>query len=248
MIIFYYIVEKVGNLMKDKKTIGIIGGMGPLATADLFTRIINLTKADKDAEHIHIIIDNNPQIPDRTSAILHGTESPLPYLVESANRLEKAGADFLIIPCITSHGFYNQLVSMVQIPVLNIVEETAKFLKSMTVQKAVLLATDGTRFTGVFDSIFEKYKIELLYPSDNVQKDVMDVIYKGIKAGADNFDVTSVNAELLRLTGEGAQAVVLGCTELPLAVQKYGLAGSFVDPTYVLARSAILNAGYEIKE
>ena len=96
--------------MKEKKTIGIIGGMGPLATADLFTRIINLTDAQKDAEHIHILIDNNPHIPDRTSAILHGTESPLPYLIESANRLKSAGADFLIIPCITSHGFYDELV------------------------------------------------------------------------------------------------------------------------------------------
>ena len=111
-----------------KKTIGIIGGMGPLATADLFTKIINLTKASKDSDHIHILIDNNPKIPDRTSAILYGTESPLPYLIESANRLVSAGADFLIIPCITSHGFYDELSDNVSIPILNIAEETAKYL------------------------------------------------------------------------------------------------------------------------
>jgi len=234
--------------MNDKKVIGIIGGMGPLATADLFTRIINLTAADKDAEHVHIIIDNNPQIPDRTSAILHGTASPLPYLIESANRLKGAGADFLIIPCITSHGFYDELIKNVDIPVLNIVEETAKHLKSLSVKKSVLLATDGTRHTNVFGKIFQNYSIDLFYPSDSVQKDVMDIIYKGIKAGEDTFDVSTVNAELLRLANQGAEMIILGCTELPLAAVKYGLIGNFVDPTEVLARAAIREAGYLVKQ
>ncbi len=233
--------------MSNKKTIGIIGGMGPLATADLFYRIISMTDAKLDAEHIHVIIDNNPSIPDRTSAILHGTASPLPYLIESANRLADAGADFLIIPCITSHGFYDKLVEAVNIPILNIVEETAKYLVSKNVKKSVLLATDGTRHTDVFGKIFKKFGIDLMYPSDLIQKDVMDIIYKGVKAGADNFDVTSVNAELSRLAEQGAEVAILGCTELPLAVEKYGLTGTFVDPTFVLARSAILHAGYSIK-
>ncbi|MBQ8836751.1 MAG: amino acid racemase [Clostridia bacterium] len=231
----------------NKQTIGIIGGMGPMATADLFTKIINLTDAKKDAEHIHILIDNNPQIPDRTSAILHGTESPLPYLIQSAERLADAGADFLIIPCITSHGFYDELVANVKIPVLNIVEETAKHLVSNSVSKAVLLATDGTRHTNVFGNIFEKFGIELLYPSDEVQADLMDMIYNGVKAGADKWDSTSVNRELSRLKSEGAETVILGCTELPLAAKLYGINGDLVDPTTVLAKSAIIKAGYSIK-
>ncbi len=234
--------------MNNKKTIGIIGGMGPLATADLFTRIINLTDAEKDSEHIHILIDNNPQIPDRTSAILHGTESPLPHLIESADRLKAAGADFLIIPCITSHGFYDELIKEVDIPILNIVEETAKYLKSLSVSKSVLLATDGTRHTNVFGRIFQKYNIDLFYPSDNVQNDVMDVIYKGIKAGADHFNVNSINSELSKLGAQGANTVILGCTELPLAVKKYSLIGNFVDPTFVLARAAIIEAGYKVRQ
>lgn len=231
----------------DKKTIGIIGGMGPMATADLFAKIINLTDAKKDSEHIHILIDNNPQIPDRTSAILHGTESPLPHLINSANRLKEAGADFLIIPCITSHGFYDELVANVDIPILNIVEETAKYLESNSIKKAVLLATDGTRHTNVFGKIFKKFDIELLYPSDAVQADLMSMIYSGIKAGAETFDSSSVNAELDKLIDGGAEAVILGCTELPLAAKLYGINGNLVDPTTVLAKAAIIKAGYSIK-
>ncbi len=234
--------------MKEKKTIGIIGGMGPLATADLFGRIISLTNAEKDADHIHILIDNYPQIPDRTSAILRGTKSPVPYLLESADRLANAGADFLIIPCITSHGFYDELVNAVRIPILNIVEETAKYLLKNSISKCVLLATDGTRHTKVFDKIFKKYNIELFFPSDEVQRDVMSVIYNGIKAGKDSFDVSTINCELEKLAACGAKTVILGCTELPLAVEKYGLKGSFVNPTDVLAKSAIIEAGYAVKE
>lgn len=231
----------------NKRTVGIIGGMGPMATADLFTKIINFTDAAKDSEHIHIIIDNYPQIPDRTNAILHGTESPLPYLVESAKRLKDAGADFIIIPCITSHGFYEDLVKNIEIPVLNIVEETAKYLKSLGIKKAVLLATDGTRFTNVFGNIFEKFDIELLYPCDNVQSNLMDLIYKGIKAGAETFDTSTVNTELDKLEESGAEAVILGCTELPLAAKLYGINGNLIDPTEVLAKAAIVNAGYKVK-
>lgn len=231
----------------NKKTIGIIGGMGPLATADLFERIISLTDAKKDADHIHILIDNYPQIPDRTSAILKGTESPVPFIVEAADRLAAAGADFLIIPCITSHGFYEEIVEKVRIPILNIVEETAKYLLKNSVSKCVLLATDGTRHTKVFDRIFEKYNIELFFPSSEAQNEVMDIIYKGIKAGKEHFDVSVINNELSKLSECGAKTVILGCTELPLAVEKYGLKGVFVNPTDVLAQAAIITAGYSVK-
>ena len=240
----YLIIRE--KIMKAKKTMGIIGGMGPLATADLFMRIISITDAKKDADHIHILIDNYPQIPDRTSAILQGTESPLPYLIESADKLKNAGADFLIIPCITSHGFYDELIKSIDIPVLNIVEETAKYLVSNSIKKCVLLATDGTRHTGVFGKIFNKYNIELLYPCASAQSALMDMIYKGIKAGEKQWDSSFVNHELAVLKEQGAEAVVLGCTELPLAAKLYGIDGILVDPTHILAQAAVKFAGYEV--
>ncbi len=230
-----------------KKTIGIIGGMGPLATSDLFSKIICMTDASCDAEHIHIIIDNMPQIPDRTAAILKGGESPLPELINSAERLRNAGADFLLMTCITAHCFFDELAKNIDIPLLNIIEETAKHLKKRSINKVVLLATDGTVQAGVFKSIFDNFGIELVYPCATAQNLLMDVIYKGVKAGAESFDVTLLNAELDSLTQEGAEAVILGCTELPLAARMYGINGNLIDPTDILARAAIEYAGYSVK-
>lgn len=234
--------------MENKqKTIGIIGGMGPMATADLFAKLIQMTDAACDAEHIHILIDNNPKTPDRTDAILCGTESPLPYLIRSADRLQTAGADFLLIPCITSHYFMQELTDRIGIPVMSMIEETAKYLQSCNIKRVVVLATDGTCKTGVFDKVFEKYSIAICYPCDKAQAALMDVIYKGVKAGSTTWDMTDLNAEISRLLDVGAEAVVLGCTELPLAAKMYGIVGKLIDPTDILARAAILYAGYRPK-
>ncbi|GAH53208.1 unnamed protein product, partial [marine sediment metagenome] len=108
-----------------EKIIGILGGMGPEATVDLFHKIIKFTPAKKDQDHFRIIIDNNPKIPDRTAAILGKGEDPLPALQETARNLEKAGVDFIIIPCNTAHYFLPQIQKSVNIPVLNMIEETA---------------------------------------------------------------------------------------------------------------------------
>ena len=230
-----------------QKTIGIIGGMGPMATADLFMKLIQFTAAAKDAEHMHILVDNNPKTPDRTAAIVHGAESPLPYLIASGKRLETAGADFLLIPCITSHYFLDDLTRELQIPVMSIIEETAKYLQAQCIKKVVVLATDGTRISCVFDKGFSAYGIEILYPCEAAQKALMDVIYKGIKAGSATWNMDPLNSEVEKMLAEGAEAVILGCTELPLAAVKYGIAGKLINPTDLLARAAILHAGYALK-
>ncbi len=235
-------------MSSSQKTVGIIGGMGPLATADLFTKLINMTDAASDADHMHILIDNNPKTPDRTGAILHGTESPLPYLVRSAERLQTAGADFLLIPCITSHFFFSELIKRVRLPIMNMIEETAKVLLQREMRKVIVLATDGTRSSCVFDTVFSNYGIEILYPSNEAQSALMDVIYKGVKAGTANWDTSLLNAEINRLSALGAEAVILGCTELPLAAQMYGIVGTLVNPTDILARAAVVYAGYPVRK
>lgn len=240
--------ESEKYMENNQRTIGIIGGMGPLATADLFTKIIHMTDAATDADHIHILIDNNPKTPDRTSAILHGTESPLPYLVRSAKRLKTAGADLLLIPCITSHYYMQALAAQVDTPIINMIEETAKYLAERSINKVVVLATDGTKQSGVFDAIFAQYGIAICYPCTEAQSALMDVIYKGVKAGKKAWDTSVLNAEIEKLTQEGAEAVILGCTELPLAAEMYGIAGTLVNPTDILARAAVRYAGYKIRE
>ena len=139
-----------------EKTIGILGGMGPEATIDLFTKLVKSTKVKKDQDHLRILIDNNPKIPDRTLAIQKKGPSPIPRLIQSAKLLERAGADFIIIPCVTVHHFYDRLQERVDIPILHIVEETWKFIRTQLkgIHCIGVLATTGTIQTGLFQRFF----------------------------------------------------------------------------------------------
>ena len=229
----------------EKKTIGIIGGMGPLATADLFEKIVGHTKASCDQEHLHVVIDSNTNIPDRTAALLHGGADPLPELVKSAGRLEKMGADVLIMPCNTAHNYYDGIAAAVSVPVLHMVRLTAQALVERGVKKAGLLATDGTVRTGIYQKSFAGSGVELLTPDEAGQRAVMEMIYQGVKAGDMAFDAQPARQAMERLLAAGAEVLILGCTELPLAVKLYGIALPAVDPTLELALEAIRFAGGE---
>ena len=229
----------------EKKTIGIIGGMGPLATADLFEKIVGHTKAACDQEHLHVVIDSNTNIPDRTAALLHGGADPLPELVKSAGRLEKMGADVLIMPCNTAHNYYDGIAAAVSVPVLHMVRLTAQTLVERGVKKAGLLATDGTVRTGIYQKSFAGSGVELLTPDEAGQRAVMEMIYQGVKAGDMAFDAQPARQAMERLLAAGAEVLILGCTELPLAVKLYGIALPAVDPTLELALEAIRFAGGE---
>ncbi|MBS3787340.1 amino acid racemase, partial [Candidatus Bipolaricaulota bacterium] len=138
----------------EKQTIGILGGMGPEATIECYKSIIDQTPADTDQEHLSIVIVNNPQIPDRTEAILYDGDSPVPALQDSARVLEVAGADFLIMPCNTAHHFVSEVEKAIEVPVLNMIETTVDQLEPGST--VGLLATMGTIKTG----IYEKYSRE----------------------------------------------------------------------------------------
>jgi len=228
----------------NKKTIGIIGGMGPMATVDLFHKIVKLTKAENDKEHIHIIIDNYPQIPDRTAAILESKESPVPYILKSAKNLIKSGAELLLIPCNTSHYYYQEIATALSVPVLNMLRLTAEELKNENVGRVGLLATDGTIKTKVFENMFASLGIETVCPDSIGQSAVMNMIYKEIKAGK-TVHCEPVIEVMNQLRKRGAQRIVLGCTELPLAFEQ-AMTDDMVDPARILAVSAIKQAGYEI--
>lgn len=229
------------------KTIGILGGMGPAATVDLMNRIISMTDADSDQGHIPMIVDNNTRIPDRTAAILHGGESPVPELLASAGRLEAAGADFIVIPCHTAHYFVPQIKDRIGIPILDMPEETAKLLKLKGVGRASVLATDGTVESGLYASALERMGIQTVYPDEEQQKLVMSLVYDYIKKGV--TDASSMpRAEVMNMIGDlsrqGAEVLLLACTELPIAFSMMRLRSeAFIDPTFVLAKSSIRMAG-----
>lgn len=234
--------------MSKKKTVGIIGGMGPLATVDLFSKIVTMTKAATDQEHLHILIDNNPAIPDRTAAILRHGASPLPELIASAERLRKAGADFLIMPCNTAHYFYDDLCKAVPIPALNMIEETAKTLKEQGIGCVGLLATDGTMQSGVYKNVLDQYGIDSIVPDADDQREIMHITYDGVKAGDYSLDAGAFKAACEKLLSRGAKTLVLGCTELPLAFDLFRVDLPHVDPTSILAAAAVRFAGAQCAE
>ena len=230
-----------------KKTIGIIGGMGPAATADLFMKITNVTKADCDQEHLRVIIDSNTAIPDRTAALVYGGESPAEQMRLSARTLETAGAQLLVMPCNTAHGFYDEVCSAVSIPVLHMIRICAGALGQRGIKRAGLLATDGTVRSGIYSDCFRGSGIELITPSPEHQADVMDLTYNGVKAGRRSYDTRSFELAVHELMDSGAETLILGCTELPPAFEMYHLDYPFIDPTLELAKAAVLAAGGELR-
>ncbi len=230
-----------------KKTIGIVGGMGPLATCDLFRKIVEVTDAKSDQEHVRVCIDNNTEISDRTAAILSGGPDPVPEMVKSAVRLQGMGADVLIMPCNTAHYFYDRLVPFVDTPFLNMIEETAKEIRQKRMKKVGLLATDGTCQSGVYKKVFDAMGIETCMPSPARQRSVMDVIYKGVKAGNLSIDLTGFYEAMEELFADGAETLVLGCTELPVAFDLFQIEKPNIDPTLVLAKAAVRFVGARVK-
>lgn len=231
----------------DKKTVGIIGGMGPGATALLFQKIIDHTDASTDAEHIHIIIDNRPSIPDRTQAILTGDHTPAKYICESGRKLENMGAELIAIPCNTSHFFYPYIQNHLKVPVIHMPEETAKECKKSGFDTVGVLATTGTSRTGIYDEALNKYGIKAVYPDEKGQEQLMHIIYGYVKAGKP-ADSGMFQEYLESMIDSGVQAFVLGCTELPYVFGKEENGIQYIDSLDVLARRTVEMAGYPLKQ
>jgi aspartate racemase len=232
----------------EKKVIGILGGMGPEATVFLFKRIVEVTGAIRDQDHIRIIIDNNPKIPDRTPAILGRGESPVPLMVSTARNLEHAGADFIVIPCVSAHHFIDSLQEAISIPILSIFDAVIAELRrnSPTLDTVGLLATTGTIIGGHFQRCLEDagYVVKVPTPSDQ-EKLVMDAIYgeRGIKAGFLSPENQERLVEASRgLVELGAQGIIAGCTEVPLVLSQEDLSVPFFDCLLILARESVKEA------
>ncbi|HCZ05640.1 MAG TPA: aspartate racemase [Thermotogae bacterium] len=196
------------------KVLGVIGGMGPLATCEFYRRLIEKTPARKDQEHIHVIIDSYPQIPDRTAYLVGAGENPLPYLIDSAQRLEKAGADVLCMPCNAAHAFFDDLSSSVGVPFLNMVELAVKFVSRFS-KSAVVFATDGTLLSGVYQRAAERYGLALRELSRKWQRKLMDGIYD-IKAGRLEEGIEKIEV-VSRSIGE--ETILAACTEVSIALK-----------------------------
>ncbi|MFW5648530.1 MAG: aspartate/glutamate racemase family protein [Candidatus Alkaliphilus sp. MAG34] len=212
------------------KTLGIIGGMGPLATVNLFNKIVLNTDAQNDQEHIHILIDSNTNIPDRTAFLLGKGKDPTEELIKSAIRLEKAGADFLIMPCNTAHYFYETIKEKINIDFLNLIEETAKYVQSNypNIKKIGLLSTDGTLKAKIYDLYFNRQNIQVISPEREMQNSIMEIIY-GIKAGKKEIQIDAIYNTIEELKTKGAEVFILGCTELSIINEMFNLEKNLAD-------------------
>ena len=232
--------------MSNKKTLGIVGGMGPLAAAEFFFQVVKATKAEKDQDHIHIIIDSDTNIPDRSQSIVAGDSKCVLPIKDSISRLIKCGAEVICMPCNTAHAFFEDIKEAAQgFPFLNMVEKTVESITKTTHKKVGLLATDGTVKSGVYQKECEKHGIEVLLPTIAGQKEVMNIIYDGVKAGQENYDTSKFTLELEYMAARGAGLFILGCTELPIAFKNYGIGFHYIDTAEVLAKEAVLACGYE---
>jgi aspartate racemase len=236
-----------------KKSIGILGGMGPEATAYFFNLIIKHTLAGKDQDHIPVIIYNNPKIPPRTEALLQKGPSPVPLLRQGLRMLERAGADFIVIPCITAHAFLSQIAVKEKIHLLNILEEAVKYTQKKIpgLRRAGLIASSGTIKSGIFDLTFSKAGITIIKPEAKEQEKIMEAIFgkKGIKAGFTSGRPKKLIIEAARwLIQSGAQAVIAGCTEVPLVLQEGDLPVPLIEPLRIAAEASIIRAGYKVRD
>jgi aspartate racemase len=224
-----------------KKTIGILGGMGPEATAYFFGLITKKTKAETDQDHIPVVISSNPEIPPRMDAVLGKGPSLLPYLLEGVRVLKEAGADFIVMPCVTAHYFYDQVMAEVNVPFLHLVDETVLYAlrKMPELKKAGLVASTGTLKSKLFHNTFGKEGVEIVEPGEEEQAQVMDAIFgkEGIKAGF----TSGKSQEIIHHT------VIAGCTEVPLVLRNEDIEVPLIEPLQILAEVAIVRAGYELR-
>lgn len=224
-----------------EKVIGVLGGLGPWATLDLFEKILRLTPAQRDQDHLRLIIDNNPKIPDRSPAILGDGEDPTPALVATARNLQAAGADLIVIPCNTAHAFYDRIAAAVTVPVLHIMEEVARAAKIEVpdLRQVGVLATRAAVAARLYHRAFERVGVEVLVPDAAGQEIVNRAIY-AVKAGQMGVDITHGLAQVAqRLITAGVQAIVLGCTELPFVLRAGDVSIPLLDSNLILARAAV---------
>lgn len=229
-----------------KQTLGIIGGVGPLATMFIGEMIVRRTKAKKDQEHLHTIIDNDTNIPDRTAFILDQTkENPVPVIIDDASKLASIGANMIAIPCNTAHTFYDEIAEGSPVPVLHMIRETAKRAYDLGAKRVGILATTGTLTSRMYQTALEEYGLTPVVPDEPIKEKVMSIIYDFVKAGKDVSaeEWQPIEEAMLELN---CDRIVLGCTELSIVNRDLKLNDKYIDSLIVLAECAILSCGYEL--
>jgi len=226
--------------------VGILGGMGPRATVDLFQKLVDATPAQRDRDHIPVLVYSMPQIPDRTAAILYGGPSPLEDMCRGVRTLESAGASLIVVACNTAHYWFEEMQHKAYVPLLHIVDAVIDELRPVVSPGAVIgvLGTSGTVRSGIYDKIFSRHGFGALAPAD---QESIDTGIALVKAGRTAEAAPLFQNGIERLVAGGAQAIVLACTEIPFVVQDIKAGVPLIDATGALARQCVRRVSKEAR-
>lgn len=224
------------------EVIGILGGMGPAATADFYAKLVAMTPGDTDQDHLKTVIWSDPTIPDRTEALIGDGPDPTPWLLNGGRVLREAGATVIAIPCNTAHAFVPRIRDHLELPIVHMIDEVAGYLAAShpPVHTAGLLATTGTIRAGLYQEWLARAGIRLVLPDPASQDDEVMAAIRAVKAGERGPAAAAPLARAAhRLIERGADAIIAGCTEIPLGLAADAVPVAVIDPAVVLARTLI---------
>ena len=226
-------------MSEARKIAGVLGGMGPEATVDFMAKVIAMTDARRDQDHVRMLVDHNPHVPNRQDAILGDGEDPGPALADMAARLQASGADFLVMPCNTAYVFEDAILAAVTVPLVSIITESVVAAAEGGADAIGLLATDGCVRAGVYQKGVESAGLQAVLPTDAELAAAMSLI-KEIKAGNYGQQTTDKMAKLAEaLVERGADAIIAGCTEIPLVLEQSDVSVILVSSTDALALKTV---------
>lgn len=219
------------------KVVGVIGGMGPAATADFYRLLVEATPAARDQDHIHVLIDSNPGVPDRQDALLRGGPSPGPALAAAARRLESIGAELLVMPCNTAHAWAESVRDAVRVPFISIIDTTVSTVVDghPGVTRVGVLATTACLVARLYQDMLAASGIDSLVLPDDLQRRFTDCIAAMKGPGADASARREMASLATALVESGAQVLIAGCTEVPLLIDEGDVGVPLVSSTAALA-------------
>jgi len=230
--------------MAYNKIIGILGGMGPYATIEIYKLILDSVKVEKESEFPHVVITSNPQMPSRVRAFLFNEESPVRHMIKEAKRLEKAGVDFIVIPCNSAHYFLPEVKKEIETEILNMIEITSKHIaeKFPNIKKVAVLGSEIINRTDIYDKELEKNNIEVIKP----ERDEEPILRKGIDMIKHNKieddGINSFTKLTKKMIDRGAEAIILACTEFSILFKKMEINVPIIDTNTILAEYALKKA------
>lgn len=232
--------------------VGVLGGVGPLATAYFLERVVSSTEAERDQDHLDLLVYNHSTVPDRTDFLLgKSPDDPGPVLADDARRLEAFGVDLIVMPCNTAHHFTRQVINAITVPFISIIGVTVAEARRRNPDLKVvgLLATEGTVDCRVYHDAFAAHGVEVVAPDAGDQEIINSIIYDQVKAGQP-VDLDALLGVVERLVERGAEVIVLGCTELSVIAIDHDLLTNplFLDSMEELVHATITRAGHQVRE